>query len=194
MPGSMHPRAERRALPWAPNSRRRSAPACQCHHMDTLEIRAATPADADAVEDYHHRCFTTTYASQLLAGEFEAPDRAGIRRQLHDWFLPDSDVETRVAVVDGAPIGHVSISGHRLVHLFVEPDHHGMGLGRYLLVQGEAMIAARGHTALELHARVENLTAIAFYKRAGWTVTDRMIHTVEHGIGYDERVLVKHRS
>ena len=52
--------------------------------MDAIEIRAATPDDADAVECYHDRCFTSTYSSQLLAGEF-------------------------------------TVSGHQLVHLFVEP-------------------------------------------------------------------------
>ena len=156
--------------------------------MDALEVRAATPADADAVEDYHHRCFTKTYSLQLLAGEFEAPYRAGMRQQLHDWFLPEPGVETRVAIVDGAAIGHVTVSGHRLVHLFVNPDHHKAGVGTRLLELGEAMIAALGHTDFELHARVENLAAIAFYEKAGWTVTDRLIHTVEHGISYNERV------
>jgi ribosomal protein S18 acetylase RimI-like enzyme len=162
--------------------------------VDAVEIRTATPADADAVADYHHRCFTTTYSSQLDAGEFDAPDPAGTRQQLHDWFLPESGFETRVAVIDGAPIGHVTVSGHRLVHLFVEPDHQNMGLGGHLLALGEAMIAAGGHTNFELHARVENLAAIAFYEKAGWTVTDRVIHTVEHGISYDERVLTKQRA
>ncbi len=169
-------------------------PPCQCRDMHAFGIRAATPADADAVEDYHHRCFTTTYAARLLAGEFGAPDRAGTRQQLHDWFLPGSGVETRVVVAGGVPIGHVSVSGHRLLHLFVDPVHHRTGLGRYLLAQGEAMIAARGHRDLELHARVENLGAIGFYEHAGWLLTDRMIRTVEHGISYDERVLVKHCS
>jgi len=159
-----------------------------------FEIRTATPADADAVADYHHRCFTTTYSSQLLAGELEAPDPAGTRQQLRDWFRPESEFETRVAVVDGAPIGHSTVSGHQLVHLFVEPGHQGKGLGRHLLAQGEAMIAAGGHTDFELHARVDNLAAIAFYEKAGWTVTDRIIYTVEHGISYDERVLIKHRA
>ena len=79
------------------------------------------------------------------------------------------------------------------VHLFVEPDHQGMGLGRRLLAQGEAMITASGHSDFELHARVENVGAIAFYEAAGWTVTDRLVHTVEHGISYHEHVLVKHR-
>jgi ribosomal protein S18 acetylase RimI-like enzyme len=161
--------------------------------MDAIEVRVAAPDDADAVADYHDRCFRNTYSAQLLAGELEAPDLEGTREQLRDWFRPGSGFETRVAVVDGKPIGHVTVRGHQLVHLFVEPDHQGMGLGRYLLAQGEAMIAADGHTDLELHARVENVAAIAFYGRAGWTVTDRVIHTVEHGISYNEHVLIKHR-
>jgi ribosomal protein S18 acetylase RimI-like enzyme len=161
--------------------------------MDAIETRAATPDDADAVADYHDRCFRKTYSSQLRAGAFEAPDPEGTRQQLHDWFRPESAFETLVAVVDFAPIGHVTVSGHQLVHLFVEPDHQGRGLGRHLLAQGEAMIVAGGHTGFELHARVENLAAIAFYEKAGWTVTDRLLHTVEHGISYDEHVLIKHR-
>jgi ribosomal protein S18 acetylase RimI-like enzyme len=161
--------------------------------MHAIEIRAATPDDADAVAAYHDRCFRNTYSSQLLAGEFEAPDPEGTRQQLHHWFQPESVFTTWVAVVDSAPIGHFTVSGHQLVHLFVEPDHQGIGLGRHLLAQGEALIAADGHTDFELHARVDNFAAIAFYERAGWTVTDRLIRTVEHGISYNEHVLVKYR-
>ena len=43
----------------------------------------------------------------------------------------------------------------------------------------------------DVHAKVEDLAAIAFYENAGSTVTDRLIHTVEHDISYDEWVLVK---
>ena len=160
--------------------------------MGVIEIRTATAGDVDVVADYHERCFRKTYHSQLLAGEIEVPNREGTREQLCDWFRPDSEFETRVAVVDGIPIGHFTVKGHQLVHLFVEPVHQGKGLGRRLLAQGEAMIAAAGHTEFELHARVENLAAIAFYETAGWAVTGHLVHTVEHGISYDERVLAKH--
>lgn len=153
----------------------------------------ATSDDAGAIADYHARCFANTFSSQLLAGELEAPDLEGTRQQLRGWFRSESGFETLVAVVDGTPVGHFTVTGHQLVHLFVDPDHQGKGLGRRLLAQGEAMIAAGGHTEFELHARVENLAAITFYETAGWTVTDRLIHTVEHGINYDEHVLVKHR-
>jgi ribosomal protein S18 acetylase RimI-like enzyme len=159
--------------------------------VDAIEIRVAVPPDADAVAAYHDRCFRDTYASQLLAGELVAPDPDDTRRQLADRFGSDSEFETRVAVVDGVPVGHFTVSGHHLVHLFVDPDHQGTGLGRGLLARAEELIAATGHTDFELHARLDNLAAIAFYERAGWTVTERVLHTVEHGIGYDEHVLVK---
>jgi ribosomal protein S18 acetylase RimI-like enzyme len=168
------------------------AGACQYRNMDTVEIRVATPDDAAAVEDYHDRCFRKTYSSQLLAGEFDAPGREGTQQQLREWFQPDSEVETRLAVIDSTPIGHFTVHGNQLVHLFVDPDHQGMGLGSRLLAQGEAMIAANGHSDFELHTRVENLAAIAFYKARGWTLTDQLIHTVEHGISYHEHVMVKH--
>ena len=157
-----------------------------------IETRIATTDDAAVVADYHDRCFRKTYSSLLLAGEIEVPDREGTREQLHDWFRPESEFETRVAVVNDIPIGHFMVRGHQLVHLFVEPRHQGKGLGRRLLAQGEAMIAAAGHTDFELHARVENLAAIMFYQKAGWSVTDHLLRTVEHGISYDEHVLVKH--
>lgn len=58
--------------------------------MEAVEIRAAVPADARAVAEYHHRCVTRTFAAQLLAGEFDAPDRASTEEQLREWFRPGS--------------------------------------------------------------------------------------------------------
>ena len=159
--------------------------------MDAFEIRNAIPLDAEAAAGYHARCFASVFAAQLRAGELRAPDRDGTRQQLVAWFGPESGFETRVAIIDHSPVAHVTVRDHQLVHLFVAPEHQSVGLGRHLLRLGETMIEANGHTHLELHARIENTAAIAFYEHAGWTVTDRLIHTVEHGISYDERVLVK---
>lgn len=156
------------------------------------EMRPAILADADPIAAYHHRCFMSTYSAQLVAGTVHAPDPDSTRQQLHEWFGPESEFETHVAVADGAPIAHFTVRQNQLVHLFVDPDHQGMGLGRHLLAEGETMIATRGYTDGELHARVENVAAIAFYEAAGWTVTDRRIHTTEQGISYDEHILVKH--
>lgn len=161
--------------------------------MEAIETRPATAEDAHVVADYHARCFKNTYSSQLLTGELQVPDFEGTKQQLHDWFQPNSDFPTQVAVVDDVPIGHFTVKGHQLVHLFVEPAHQGRGLGRYLLAQGEAMMTAGGYAEFELHTRVDNHRAVAFYKAAGWTMTDRLIHTDEHGVSYDEHILVKRR-
>ena len=160
--------------------------------MDAIEIRPARPDDVDVVEDYHARCFNKTYASQLRDGEIESPDRDEMRRQFRDWFQPDSDVDTQVVVVDDVPIAHFTVSGHQLVHLFIEPERQGKGLGRQLLAKAESILVDAGHAELELHTRVDNSAAVAFYESAGWTVTAQVIRTVEHGISYDEHVLVKH--
>lgn len=157
-------------------------------------MRLATPADADAVADYHDRCFRDTYAVQILAGEIDVPAAEGTRLQLQDWFGPGSKFETHVAVVDGVPVGHFTLLDAQLVHLFVEPEHQGMGLGRRLLALGEAALESGGHSEFELHARVENANAIAFYLALGWEMTDQLVHTDEHGISYDEHVLIKHAS
>ena len=160
--------------------------------MDELiATRRAQPDDVDAVEKYHHRCFQSTYASELVAGEATAPDRVGMREQFGGWFENGSDVNTQVVDVGGVAVAHFSISDHRLLHLFVEPSRQRQGLGRRLLAKAEAMIASDDHDEFELHVRVDNHAAIAFYLRAGWTQTGRVVRTVEHGISYEEHVLVK---
>lgn len=162
--------------------------------MAPIEIRRARPDDAEAVEAYHNSCFLKTYAQQVQAGEFRAPDRDGTRQQLLGWFQPESEFRTWVTTVADQPVGHFTIYKHHLVHLFVEPARQGTGLGRTLLARAEAEIAAGGYTSLELHTRVENVRAIAFYKATGWTMTDQVITTIEHGINYDEHIMVKHRG
>jgi len=159
--------------------------------MTPIEIRRASPEDTDVVADYHDRCFRDTYAAQILTGEVDVPDPEGTRLQLQEWFGQGSAFETWVAAVTGVPIGHFTVLDHQLVHLFVEPEHQGTGLGKRLLALGEANLIAAGHTRFELHARVENTAAVAFYQAAGWLMTDELVHTDEHGISYDEHVLVK---
>lgn len=159
--------------------------------MDGFEMRSAVPVDAETVADYHHRCFLDSYSAELAEGTLRSPDIEGMREQLRGWFQPGSAFDTWVVIIGDAPIAHVTISGHQLVHLFVDPDHQGIGLGRRLLEAGETSIAANSHRELELHTRIDNTKAIDFYRAAGWVMTDRRIHTVEHGISYDEHVLIK---
>ena len=91
--------------------------------MGGVSIRVATVADAEAVARYHDRCFHHTFASELGDGSIAAPDPDDTRVQLELRFRPGSGFTTYVADVDGMPVGHVTVSGNHVVHLFVDPDH-----------------------------------------------------------------------
>lgn len=108
------------------------------------------------------------------------------------WLDADSVTTVTVAEVDDEVVAYAAVHDNELLHLFVDPDHAGTGLGRRLLAASETLMSDEGHAVLELHTMVGNTPAIALYESAGWHVTDRVIHTADdHGVSYDEHVLVK---
>ena len=92
------------------------------------------------------------------------------------WLAPGSGFVTMVADDSGTPVGHTTVSGNELVHLYVDPDHWGRGLGRRLLQVGEDLLRKSGRSDVELSTMVGNERAIALYRSAGWTLTDRLVH------------------
>ena len=55
------------------------------------------------------------------------------------------DGSTVAVTADDMPVGHVTVQGNELVHLFIDPEHQGGGMGRRLLAAGEDLLAADGH-------------------------------------------------
>lgn len=159
--------------------------------MDDITIRPGEPGDVEAIAAYHHRCSIVAFADIVTSGTFDDLDPRRRVPTFSEWLGPDSDMTVRVASLDGVAIGHVAVEGNEIVHLFIDPDHAGRGLGRRLLALGESLIAEAGHDTFELHTIVGNLPAIGLYESAGWVVTDRLVHNEHEGLVYDEHVLVK---
>ncbi len=156
---------------------------------DHPTLRPGTVDDAPAIADYHLRASRRSFEALLTAGTYDgAPPRI---ERFTEWLAADSGLSTTVADVDGTPVGHVTISGNELLHLFIDPDHQGLGLGRRLLAAGEAMLATAGHVDIELHTMIGNAPAIALYESAGWVVTDGVVDNEHDGVAYREHVLVK---
>jgi ribosomal protein S18 acetylase RimI-like enzyme len=156
-----------------------------------MMIRRASVDDTDAIAAYHHRCWVIAFSSLLEPGMVDRMDPVGKVDRWRQWLAPESNFVTMVADLSGTPIGHTTVSGHELVHLFVDPDHWGHGLGRKLLEVGEGILRSAGHREIELNTMVGNERAIDLYCSAGWTVTDRVVHTDQDGVAYDEHVLAK---
>jgi ribosomal protein S18 acetylase RimI-like enzyme len=156
-----------------------------------VQFREGVSGDAPRIAEYYHRCWLAASASSLEPGVAERLEASMWLELFHGRLVPDSSMRTVVAANDGVVIGHVQVEGNLLVHLFVDPDHQGAGIGSRLLAIGEALIAEAGHADAELHTRVDNDRAIALYRSVGWQLTDRLIHSAHDGIEYDEHVLVK---
>ena len=154
-------------------------------------FRPAVPSDAEVVAAYLHRCWLRSFATLLAPGVVESLDPGFRVDVFRSWFAPGSEVRTVVADRGGRAVGHVTVGGAELIHLFVSPDHWGGGLGRALLDIGEAMLHEAGHREVELHTIVGNEPALALYRSAGWVVTDGLVHNDRDGLVYDEHVLVK---
>lgn len=152
-------------------------------------LRPGTVDDAVAMSDYHLRASRESFASLLISGDYEVLEPR--LERFRQWLVPESEYPTTVAVIDDTAVGHVTIFGNEIVHVFIDPNHQGRGLGRRLLAAGEEMLANSGHVDIELCTMIGNAPAIALYESAGWTVTDRIVHNDHDGLVYDEHVLVK---
>ena len=157
-----------------------------------VRFREGVPTDAPRIAEYYHRCWLTASAPSLEPGAAERLEASMWIDLFHGRLTSDGSMRTVVATNRDLVVGHVQVDGNLLVHLFVDPDHQGVGIGSRLLAIGEALISEAGHTDAELHTRVDNVRAIALYRSVGWQLTDRLIHSAHDGIEYDEQVLVKH--
>ena len=163
---------------------------------DGVVMRWAQVRDIESIIHYHTACWYDSFAS-LVSAEvmafIESRPHEAMVEGWHHRLDPESSPKTVVAAgADDVALGHVMVDGDELVHLFIDPGHHGRGLGRQLLEVGERLIRQGGHEQAELHTIVGNAPAIALYEKFGWTVTDETLdEELPNGAGYSEHVLRK---
>ena len=124
-----------------------------------VSIRTAHEADLDALTDVWERAARSSHQF-MDAGDFEA-----LRPFIRDSYLPSMHVQ--LAELDDVPIAFVgSLDGH-VELLYVEPAHHGRGLGTRLLAEA----APGGAHSVEVYA--DNTTGVGFYLSRGFRQTRR---------------------
>lgn len=93
-------------------------------------------------------------------------DRNGIESRLSAEYFPA--VVLSVAEIGGRPVGFSGVVDGSLEMLFVEPDHHGIGVGTALLRH-----AITEHDARRVDVNEQNAAATRFYERNGFEVDGR---------------------
>jgi putative acetyltransferase len=69
----------------------------------------------------------------------------------------------------GALIGFLGFANHTIEALFIDPDHHGQGGGKYLVAHAQSLAAG----ALAVDVNEQNGAALRFYQALGFAVVGR---------------------
>jgi ribosomal protein S18 acetylase RimI-like enzyme len=181
-----------------------------------MELRPALPDDALVVARVHVRAWQVGYRGLLPAGYLESL-RAEDRAARYTFGRADGP-RTTVAVErsetgggdpdgsaggagGGAPrgidgdelVGFATIHGAELCALHVDPAAWNRGVGRALIAQARADLAAEGVTEAHVWVLVGNTRAERFYQRDGWTTdgtrrSDTVWGAVVEEIAYRRRL------
>ena len=132
--------------------------------------------------------------------------RRGVGRVFADYVLSAYTTETMRAFIkdpkqiivvsqsDEGPDGYIRITpgvtgplpkcrGAEIATLYVQPRHHGRGIGRSLLIEAFARCRAQGIEAVWLTTNSENTPAIGFYGTLGFRNVGKTDFVID-GKGY----------
>jgi diamine N-acetyltransferase len=87
--------------------------------------------------------------------------------------------------------GEMKPSEMKLEQLYLLPELHGQGLGKLMLSHVEEQTRARGRGTLVLQTNKRNDIAIAFYRKAGFTVREETVFDIGNGFVMDDYVMEK---
>jgi ribosomal protein S18 acetylase RimI-like enzyme len=124
-------------------------------------LRPARPSDGPSIAAVYVRSFRATLPHIRLSHT-----DAEVRE--HFATVVTNELDTWVALDDGAVVGFVALDRDRIDHLYVIPEATGLGLGRELL----ALAKRERPDGLRLYAFQANTGARRFYERHGFEVVD----------------------
>jgi len=165
----------------------------------TVDYRAATVADAEALAELGAHTFTHTF------GHLYDPDDLETFLQNHspenwDKELSDPAFEVRVAECEGQLVGYVKLGPSALPidtprraielrQIYVLKDHHGSGLARALTEWAIDEVRDQGFEELYLTVYKDNHRARRFYDRHGFEVVGPYAFMV--GSQADEDIIMR---
>ena len=129
-----------------------------------MVIRPPGNAELEALARLWHEVWTASHRDIL-------PPALARYRTLDSFRarLPPLRAHTRVADVDGEPVGFCIVEGDELYQLYVSSAARGSGIAAALLADGEQRIATSGAQVAWLACAIGNDRAARFYQKHGWS-------------------------
>jgi DNA-binding MarR family transcriptional regulator/GNAT superfamily N-acetyltransferase len=131
-----------------------------------VEIRTIDPRHPDA-----RQCFRAYFAELDSRSESGFDPDAGISAEPHELTPPAGNL--LIAYLHSEPVGCGAVKHHpgeptEIKRMWVSPGARGLGLGRRLLAELEALAAASGATRTRLETNRALVEAIGLYRSAGY--------------------------
>jgi GNAT superfamily N-acetyltransferase len=133
-------------------------------------IRRARPDEADRLLTIQREACVEAFPHIYPPELYPFPDAEVLR--LWEEALHEPSVDVYLAVVDGEPVGSVSVDDAWLRTLYVLPALWSHGVGSALLEHGLQRMRERGARVAKLWTLEENEAGRRFYERRGWALTD----------------------
>ena len=130
-----------------------------------MQIRTATHGDAAAIAPLLEQLGHPSTEAQVVARLKAMPPGEDVL------VSEDEGRITGVASLHLIPVIHEDAPVAMLTSLVVDESERGRGVGRALVMQAEALAAARGATRMILTSRMSRIGAHAFYERLGFDKT-----------------------
>ncbi len=133
-----------------------------------MDLRRATAVDAARMQYVAEQAYSPYLPRMggLRPGPMDTDYRAAV-----------ADSEAWVAESDGEVVGFLVLApaddGMLLENVAVIPSHHGLGLGRALLVLAEERAVADGHALIRLYTHESMVENQRLYERIGYVETHR---------------------
>jgi len=132
---------------------------------------------------------TVSQIDYMLTQRYQ-PDVIGTQVETDEAWWDKLEVGSSLAGFAGYERGSAAASV-KLDKLYVHPRWHGCGYGYALVQNVEARSRERGYSMLYLQVNKGNAASIAFYRRAGFTVTDSVKVDIGRGYVMDDFVMSK---
>ncbi len=144
--------------------------------MNTLAIRIATPADADAVQSIKALAYEAAYLARI--GYVPKPGHEDYRPRIATrqvYLIAEANLQVGVLVLEKR-------SDHLLVYsLAVLPAAQGRGFGRKLLVFADEFAAAAGFSEIRLFTNARMTNSMRLYCNCGFREVGRRSHPSRAG-------------
>ncbi|MEH6455811.1 MAG: GNAT family N-acetyltransferase [Cocleimonas sp.] len=128
-----------------------------------MQIRQYKNSDLNAVLSSWETA--TRLAHPFMTDEFIAQERINVA----EIYMPNTD--TWVVDIDGNTEGFVALIGNEVGAIFLQPKHHGKGVGKALMDKAQEL-----HGDLEVEVFKENKIGREFYSKYGFEQIEEKFH------------------